>query len=202
LRRQKVIFSPVEVDYLKSHKSYPINQLCQALSKTRTAIKNKLAELEGKDTSSFKAKKKIVSKIGKRKDCDNQFLRSSWEANSYRYLKQRKDVSLIEVEPTVFSFAPFGILKGQVSYCPDFKVSMKGGGHIWIEVKGFLKREDKTKLKRFKKYYPEEFKKLAYITGSKKVAATKFFDELGVPAFCYYQELKKEWKNKIANWEE
>ena len=201
MRRFKIIWSPVEEDYLKKHKSYPINQLCQALAKTRTAIKNKLAELDG-NTSSLKIKKKVVSKIGKRKDCDNCFLRSAWEANCYRYFKQRKDISLIEVEPTDFSFAPFGIIKGTVSYTPDFKLTMKSGEYIWVEVKGYLKREDKTKLKRFKKYYPDEFKKLVYITGSKKVAATKFFDGLGVPAFCYYQDLKKEWKDKIPNWEE
>lgn len=199
--RSKVIFSPVEEEYLRKHKDYPINQLCQALAKSRTAVKKKIAELEGKP-SSLKVKKKQISKIGRRKDCDNQFFRSSWEANCYRYFKQRKDITRIEVEPTDFSFAPFGIIKGTVSYTSDFKVHMKSGDYIWVEVKGFLRRQDKTKLKRFKKYYPEEFRKLTYITASKKVAATKFFDELGVPAFCYYQDLKKEWKEKIPGWEE
>lgn len=200
--RQKIIWSPVEVDYLKAHKDDPINQLTVALSKSRNAINKKLAELRGTSPATNKKSgpKNKKSNIGKRKDL-GIFLRSGWEADCLRYLKTIKIVSLVEYEPTVFSFAPFGVLKGTVSYCPDFKMTFLDGTYVWIEVKGFLKRQDKTKINRFKKYFPAEFAKLRAITGSENTTATKFFKSIGVPIYAYYNDLKKEYKDKIPYWE-
>jgi len=193
-------WSPLEEDYLKTHKSLEINQLCAYMAKSRYAIQTKLAELDG-ETPSRGPKKRQVSKIGRRKDCDNQVMRSTWEANTYRYLKTQDNVHHIEVEPTTFSFAPFGILHGTVSYTPDFKVTFKSGEYIWIEIKGFLPKQDRTKIKRFKKYYPEEFAKLYCVVGSAKTGAAKFFSEQNVTTLFYYSELAKKCKHTIPEWE-
>jgi hypothetical protein len=198
--KSRVVWSPVEEEWLRKNKHYPINQMTQALSKSRYAINKKLAEMKGRKTST-KIKKKVISKIGRRKDCDNMFLRSAWEANVYRYLKRDESIKFIEVEPTTFSFAPFGILKGTVSYTPDFKVTFVGGGYMWVEVKGYLKKTDQTKIRRFKKFFPKEFSNMFFIAGSPGTAASKFFTELGVPSLIYYNDLKKRFSKEIPGWE-
>jgi hypothetical protein len=203
-RFQKVIWSLVEERWLRENKDLPINHLCGELSKSRNAVKKKLAELFGNggaEKKKVKGRSIPKTKIGKRVDCDNNLLRSAWEANSYRYIKTLSGVDFIEVEPTTFSFAPFGVLKGTVSYTPDFKVHFKNGDYIWIEVKGYIDRQGKTKIRRFKKFYPEEAAKLHCIVGSEKTSSAKFFVEEQIPAFFYYNEVKKEHSKSIPNWE-
>ena len=107
---RKVVWSIVEEEYLKKHADDPMNRLCIQLSKSRNAIKNKLAEFDGKSIK--KTKKKSMSKIGKRKDCNNMFFRSGWEANCYRFFKHNQKllkIKLIEYEPTDFNFWEFGV---------------------------------------------------------------------------------------------
>ena len=201
-RFAKVVWSLVEERWLRENKDLPINQLCGELSKSRNAVKKKLAELSGK-TPSKKGKGRTIpkTKIGKRVDCGNALLRSAWEANSYRYIKSLSAVDFIEVEPTTFSFAPFGVLKGTVSYTPDFKVHLKNGDYIWVEVKGYIDRQGKTKIRRFKKYYPEEASKLHCIVGSEKTSSARFFQDEDIPAFFYYNRIKEQYSKSIPNWE-
>lgn len=59
-----------------------------------------------------------------------------------------------EHEPKTFWFE--GIKRGCVSYLPDFRILRPNGEHYWVEVKGYLDSKSKTKLKRFKRYFPEE----------------------------------------------
>lgn len=80
MRFQKIIWSPVEVEYLSKHRDDPLNQLTVALSKSRNAINNKLAELDGKPVKGKQKKSGKGTKIGKRKDLFNTFVRSGWEA--------------------------------------------------------------------------------------------------------------------------
>ena len=48
-RRAKVVWSPVEEEYLKKHREdTSVNQLTIALAKSRNAIKRKLDEFDGK----------------------------------------------------------------------------------------------------------------------------------------------------------
>jgi hypothetical protein len=42
-----------------------------------------------------------------------------------------------------------------VSYKPDFQVILPEGKERWIEVKGYYDAKSKTKIKRFKKYFPD-----------------------------------------------
>ena len=46
---------------------------------------------------------------------------------------------------------------------------------MWIEIKGMLDSQSETAIRRFKKYYPEEFKKLKAVVGRKNTKADKFF---------------------------
>lgn len=85
------------------------------------------------------------------------YFRSQWEKRYAKDLEWRKEKGLIrgwEYEPQTFWFE--GIRRGVVSYKPDFKVIELDGTHKWIEVKGYLDPRSKTKIKRFRKYFPEE----------------------------------------------
>lgn len=202
--------SPIELEYLKAHADYPINQLCIALSNTKNQIKKALGEVGNKKGKAKKALpgNKHRSNIGKRPDLNNQFFRSSWEANFYRYLKHTTGGSVrIKYEPEDFTFWQFGIKKGTVSYTPDFKIEYideygKVSDYEWIEVKGgFLRNQDKTKIRRFQKYFPDEAKHLKAVTPGLSTKTALFFKEVGVPIKAVYPDLNKEYKKVIPNWE-
>lgn len=193
-RFQAPKFSPCELDYLKLHLEDPIMQLAGYLGKSANAIKNKVKEIK---TGVVPTKKRSIkgTKIGKRADL-GLFVRSGWEANVLRWLTHTG--LAYQYEPTTFSFIEHGVKHGTVSYTPDIYIPFS---QRYIEVKGFLKTEDKTKLRRFKKYYPEEFKKLTAVVGSKTNKTGEFFINLGVPIIAEYNRLNKEYKNIIPGWE-
>lgn len=116
------------------------------------------------------------TKGGKRKDLNNTFFRSTWEANIARYY------NFIgvkwEFEPKTFIFQ--NITRGSVSYTPDFYLPEEDK---WVEVKGWMDGKSRTKLKRFKQQYPEEYKKLQLITEKE------------------YNEIKRKVSSYIKNWE-
>jgi len=85
------------------------------------------------------------------------YFRSHLEYNCSLVLQSAKDRALIknwEYEPYTFWFET--IKRGVRSYKPDFRVDLEDGAHFWIEAKGYMDAKSKTKLKRFRKYYPEE----------------------------------------------
>lgn len=102
---------------------------------------------------------KHLAKGGYRKDL-NQYFRSKMEANICRYYNFVK-VKWI-YEPKEFSFD--NIKRGNRYYKPDLYMPI---ADIWIEVKGYFRASDKTKIRRFKKYYPNEFAKLRFIVPDK-----------------------------------
>jgi hypothetical protein len=112
-----------------------------------------------------------------------------------------KEIKTIEYEPIDFGFYEFGIKKGTVSYTPDFRLTYANGKQIWVEVKGFLKAQDKTKIKRFKKYYPEEASRLCAIVSSRTSKTGIFFRDEGIPIIYEYNSLNKIYKNSIPGWE-
>lgn len=94
---------------------------------------------------------------GKRTDLNGIYFRSAWEANYARFLnflKERGEIRDWEYEPEMFVF--HGITRGALSYTPDFRVYLNGGGYEYREVKGWMDSKSKTRLKRMKKYYPDE----------------------------------------------
>lgn len=202
MRYRQVTWSPVEVEYLKAHEEEPMSQLCIALAKTKYAIKKKQAELHSGGGKVKLKKQGLRSRIGKRPDLNNMFFRSSWEANVYRLLIMDPELKLVEYEPTDFTFWQFGIKKGTVSYTPDFKITYHDGSYKWIEVKGgFMKGTDKTKLRRFKKFYPDDFAKLVAVTPGLTSKTAVFFTEMGIPIRWIYNELNKAHKKTVKNWE-
>jgi len=190
-RKGKIIWSPVEEAYLREHREDNIMQLTIALAKSRAAIKRKCDEFDGKITTVNKNKR---SAIGKRDDLGGQFFRSGWEANVARVLTDRG--IKWEFEPIVFSFLEHGVKRGTVSYCPDFKWR----GTI-LEVKGYLDGRGRTAIRRFRKYYPDEFSKLKAVVGSPNTKADEFFKSLGVPIYAYMRDLNKKYKDKLEHWE-
>lgn len=132
-----------------------------------------------------------VAKTGKRKDLENRFFRSNTEANYARYL----NFIGIKWEYEVKEFYFDGIRKGGVSYKPDFYLTEEDR---WIEVKGWFDSKSVTKLKRFRKYYPQEFEKLTLVVQSKKGVAMAI--DIGIP-YEDYREIKRKVGRMIEGWE-
>lgn len=85
------------------------------------------------------------------------FFRSDWEYKFALHLQSIKQFGAIqdwEHEPQTFWFNE--IRRGTRSYLPDFKVINLNGTHYWVEVKGYLDAKSRTKIRRFRKYYPDE----------------------------------------------
>lgn len=85
------------------------------------------------------------------------YFKSGWEVNYAIYLEYLKKHSQIVdwfYEPATFWFN--NIKRGVRSYKPDFKILRPNGTHYWVEVKGYMDAKSLTKIKRFRKYYPEE----------------------------------------------
>ena len=100
----------------------------------------------GKDGSHWS----IGIKRGKREDLGGVSFRSAMEANYCRYLNYIG--ARWEYEPRVFDFLPFYPYRANSTYKPDFYLP---DTDEYIEVKGYMTRQSKTKLKRMAKHYPE-----------------------------------------------
>ncbi len=85
------------------------------------------------------------------------YFRSRWEVKVATYLEtlqKGQKIASWEHEPKTFWFEE--IKRGVRSYKPDFKVTQLDGSHYWIEVKGYMDSKSMTKIRRFRKYYPQE----------------------------------------------
>jgi len=142
-----------------------------------------------------------VAKGGYRKDL-KQFFRSKMEANVARYYKYIGELYIYEYKEFEFK----EIKRGSRFYKPDFFLAAV---NRWVEVKGWLRKSDKTKLKRFKKYYPEEFARLKFIILDKYARdkangeMIKFIcDDLGIDfeEILSYKEMEK-YSGLIPGWE-
>lgn len=132
------------------------------------------------------------TKTGYRKDIDIN-VRSNWEANFIRILNAYK--IKYEFEPTVFAFP---IKRGVKGYTPDFYLPLT---NEWIEIKGYLDPKSKTKIKRFKRYYPKEFENFTCIVSKYAKEAVLFLEELSVPNIIYYEDIRSEYSENIIYWE-
>jgi hypothetical protein len=95
------------------------------------------------------------SKSGRRKDLNDRYFRSAWEANYARYLNfliKNKKIIRWEYEVDVFEFP---IKRGSRAYLPDFKVWITESTFEYHEVKGYMDQRSATKIKRMGKYHPE-----------------------------------------------
>lgn len=94
---------------------------------------------------------------GKRSDLGDVYFRSAWEANYARYLNflvDRGELRGWMFEPKTFVFE--AIKRGVRAYTPDFRVERNDGAIEWHEVKGWMDSKSKTRISRFKKYFPNE----------------------------------------------
>lgn len=132
------------------------------------------------------------TKTGYRKDIDLN-VRSSWEANFVRILNLYKID--FKFEPTVF---PFPIKRGTKGYTPDFLLTRNDE---WVEIKGYLDDKSKIKLKRFKRYFPDEFDKLTCVISKYSSDAKNFMAELEVPQVVFYEDIRDEYSKYIIYWE-
>lgn len=129
----------------------------EVMRRIRLSMKTKI-EKYGTINSSPLVNSKVTWKqawreIGGRKI----YFRSSWEANYARYLEFLKSHGKIKDwlhEPQTFWFEK--IKRGSVTYLPDFKIINNDDTHFWVEVKGWMDARSKTKIRRFKKYFPNE----------------------------------------------
>ena len=128
-------------------------------------------------------------KGGFRKDL-NVFVRSEWEAIVLRWLNYKN--KKWEYEPKRFVFED--IKSGTKSYFPDIYLPEED---IWIEIKGYTNKSDKTRLKRFKKYYPEEFKKLRMIIRKTNKETREFIEKLGIPVYMFFNDIEKDLKSAV-----
>jgi len=165
-------------EFFKSEKGY-------------ATIKNRLVKIQAKYGTTCLSNVSDI-KRGYREDI-NIAVRSSWEANVLRLFNYQK--IKWEYEPKTFFYN--GVRKGAISYTPDIYLPEQD---IWIEIKGYLRPQDKSKIRKMKEFFPEEFKKLRYICKC-NTPADKFFKEMGVPIIAYYNELDKEYKDTVPNWE-
>jgi hypothetical protein len=106
----------------------------------------------------MKPRRVFTSKAGWREiGGSNIYFRSEWEVQIARYLEECYQKQLIlgwEYEPKIFTFD--GIKRGITSYKPDFRVTRIDSSIYWLEVKGYMDAFSRTKLKRFKRYFPNE----------------------------------------------
>lgn len=121
--------------------------------------------------------------------------RSGWEKNLARYFHHAGIE--FEFEPVRFEFT--GIQRGTRGYTPDFYLPEQD---LYVEVKGNLPTTDKTRMRRFKKYWPEMWPKLRVVPGSPNTGAALFFEEMEVPVYAYYNDLNKEYRKVIDHWGE
>lgn len=143
-----------------------------------------------------------VARGGFRKDLEI-YVRSKMEANILRYYKFIK-VKYV-YEPREFEF--FKIKRGSRFYKPDIYLLEQDK---FVEIKGFFTASDKTKIRRFKKYYPEEFAKLEFIIPDKYARdkangeMIKFLcEDLGIyfVKIGSYKEIEEKLGALIPNWE-
>jgi len=132
------------------------------------------------------------TKSGFREDL-NLNMRSNWEANTARIMNLYK--IKFEFEPKVFYFP---IKRGTKSYTPDFFLSSTGE---WMEIKGYLDDKSKLKIKRFKKYYPEEFDKLVFVISKYSSDALNFAKEMQIKKVLFYEDIRSFFLDRVNIWE-
>jgi len=135
------------------------------------------------------------TKTGARVDLDGTVCRSAWEADVLRILQLFKIPFAFESHTFVFPADTRGRIQ---AYLPDVYLTKTDE---YIEVKGYLDGRGRNKLRKFKKFYPEEFQKLTVVISKSNKANIIFFKKLGVAQILYYEHLAKLYANKITYWE-
>lgn len=174
-----------------------LKQLCADLQKSQYAIRKRIDVLDLRNVKpATSATPNSRFRSGFRDDLGVK-VRSGWEACVLRWLNH---VNIEWVyEPRRFYFD--GVRRGAHSYMPDIYLPNYEGSDRWLEIKGRLPPSDRTKLRRFRKFYPEEFQKLMMIPPSRNSEAYAFCRDMEIPVLAFFRELDKEFRDVIPNWE-
>ena len=172
----------------------------------------KIKCIECGSSKKIKKKKKVkvtaagnyaLTKGGIRKDIHpTYYFRSATEANFARILQYIK--ATWAFEERVFTFD--GYKNKPHMYIMDFEVKGRkklpdGIEQGWIEIKGYMNSQSRSKLRRLKKHYPDEFAKTTVIVYSKhKKKDIEFCKKLGYKVLLY-DVLTKKYKPLIPKWE-
>jgi hypothetical protein len=135
------------------------------------------------------------TRTGARPDLGGIICRSGWESDVLRVLQLFK--IQFEFEPRIFSF-PVDKYGKSSAYLPDVWLPKTDE---YIEVKGLLDARGRQKLRKFKKYYPDEFSRLTVIISRSNRTNKEFFAKLGVRNVLYYEHISKLFADKIIMWE-
>lgn len=174
-----------------------LTKLADDLDKTVYAVKKRIGELGVEQkTNTRLSTPNARFHSGFREDLGVK-VRSGWEASVLRWLNHMGIEW--EYEPKRFYF---DYKRGARSYMPDIYLPNYEGTDHWLEVKGRLPPSDKTKLRRFRKHYPDEFAKLMVIPPAKNSEAAAFCRDMNIPIMAYFNELKKEYRDLIPTWED
>lgn len=85
-----------------------------------------------------------------------KYYRSRWELNYAHYLEYLRSIGEViewQHEPRKFWFE--NVKQGITNYTPDFRVVYKDEKEVWVEIKGYIDKDAKTKERRFKKHFPK-----------------------------------------------
>lgn len=141
------------------------------------------------------------------------YYRSAWERNVARvlqWLEGEGELLSWTYEPRRYEFPQ--IKRGCIDYLPDFEITESDGTVRLVEVKGQLDSRSRTKLKRFKKYYPELWADMLFVVRydaraggilgkrKKKTTAHSWLVSMGADRFWYYDRLFKQFGG-LLRWE-
>lgn len=170
------------------------------------SIKVECAKCHDK-VSTAKNKETLASKYarmkkGPRKDIDStSHFRSATEANFARILNYL-GVEW-QYEERVFTFSNQKYKTKPWIYVMDFTIT-KGNDRFnkkYIEVKGYMSPQSKQKLRRLRHNYPEDANNTIIIIYSKYNKKDILFCNKLNFSYVFYDELSKEFKDKIPEWE-
>lgn len=120
-------------------------------------------------------------KHGKRKDLNNIYFRSMWEANYARYLNIINEFGYIKSWSYENKIFPLYADHMPRTYCPDFEVVLSDNSIEFHEVKGFMDERSLIKLTAMEALHPEVCVRV--------IGKTE------------YLEVQKEWSAMIPEWE-
>ncbi len=138
--------------------------------------------------------------------------RSGWERNIarvFQWLEGEGELLSWQYEPGRYDFP---IKRGCIDYLPDFEIVETDGSVRLVEVKGQLDSRSRTKLKRFRKYYPELWADMLFVVRfdaraggilgkrTKKSTAHSWLVSVGAERFWYYDRLYKQFGG-LLRWE-
>ncbi len=141
------------------------------------------------------------------------YYKSAWERNIARVFQFMERAGMLKewtYEPRRYEFPQ--IKRGCIDYLPDFEITESDGTTRLVEVKGQLDSRSRTKLKRFRKAYPELWSDMLFVIRydaraggilgkrTRKTTAHSWLVSMGADRFWYYNKLFQQF-GQFLRWE-